>query len=57
MVLGIETSDSSRHRIVPKISNEEYFPGLTFQLLSYIMRVIPIYLLISRLKWDIFHSV
>ena len=35
MVLGIETSDSTRHRIVPKISNEEYFPGLTFQLLSH----------------------
>ena len=34
MLLTIETSDSSRHRIVPEGSSVEYLPGLNFQLLE-----------------------
>lgn len=34
MLLTIETSDSSRHRIVPEGSSVEYSPGLNFQLLE-----------------------
>ena len=34
MILSIETSDSTRHRIVRKGSSVEYSPGLTFELLG-----------------------